>query len=116
MIMLSNTGWKSGLKEWIVQRLTGIYITFYFLFIVFYLFLNGGFTYLNWINLFSSFYFKIITVLFIFNIVLHLGIGMSIVTTDYISSSMLRVFVDFLVNIFLLSYIFFIMQILWGFK
>lgn len=116
MIILSSSGWKSGLREWILQRFTGLFILFYFFFLLFYLFFNGGFTYLNWINLFSSFYFKIITVLFVFNIVLHLGIGMSVVLTDYVNNTILRVLIDFIVNIVLLSYVFCIMQILWGFK
>lgn len=116
MITLSNIGWKSGLREWILQRFTGIYIAIYFLFISFYLLANGGITYINWHTLFSSFYFKIATLTFVFNIVLHLSIGMSIILTDYVKNTILRVVMDFVINLILLSYIFSIMQILWSLK
>ena len=116
MIILSSSGWKSGLREWILQRFTGIYIFLYFLFVALFLFFNGGFNYSVWISLFASFYFKIFTVLFIFSIVLHSNIGLSIVITDYIKNTLLRLTVDFIINLILLAYVFFIMQTLWGFK
>ncbi len=116
MITLTNSGWNSGLKEWVLQRLTALYISSYTLFIVFYLYFFNGLEYNNWFNLFNSFYFKIITILFIFSLVLHASIGMSVILTDYIKNSFLRVFCDFMINLTLFSYIFCIMQILWGFK
>lgn len=116
MIVLTNSGWKSGLREWVLQRFTGIYIGLYFLFIIFYFFSNGGFIYINFFNLFSSFYFKLFSILFVFSIILHASIGLGIIITDYIKNTFFRVFLDFFVNIILLFYIFFIMQILWGFK
>lgn len=114
MIILSNSGWKSGLREWILQRFSGLYIFFYSLFIFYFIFFSS-FDYNSWVSLFSSFYFKIFTILFIFSIVLHSSIGIAIILTDYIKNSILRIFLDFFVNILLLSYIFCIMQILWGF-
>ncbi len=114
MITLSNVGWKSGLREWILQRFTGVFITVYFLFIVGFFFKNGGFNYLNLLILFSSFLFKLFTILFVFNLVLHVSIGFSIIITDYIEITFLRVFFDFMINIMLLSYVFCIMQIIWG--
>ncbi len=116
MFTLSNTGWKSGVREWLLQRFSGMYVFLYFFFILCYLTFYGGFIYSNWILLFSSFFFKIITIIFGFNIALHASIGMSIVLTDYIKNSFLRVSLDFLINVILLAYIFCIMQILWGFK
>ena len=116
MIMLSNSGWKSGLREWILQRFTGLYIFLYFLFLVFFLFSSGGFNYVVWTNLFTSFYFKIFTVLFVFSVALHSHIGVGVVVTDYIKNTILRLSVDFIINLFLLGYIFFIMQTLWGSK
>lgn len=116
MITLTNSGWNSGLKEWVLQRLTGMYISGYILFIFFYLYFLNCLDYNSWFNLFNAFYFKIVTILFIFSLVLHAGIGMSIILTDYIKNSFLRVFLDFVINLTLFSYIFCIMQILWGFK
>lgn len=116
MITLTNSGWNSGLREWVLQRLTGLYISVYVLFLVGYLFFFKNFDYINWFGLFNSFYFKIFTILFVFSLVLHAGIGMSIVLTDYVKNSFLRVFLDFILNLTLFFYIFCIMQILWGFK
>ncbi|HIH2763839.1 MAG TPA: succinate dehydrogenase, hydrophobic membrane anchor protein [Candidatus Azoamicus sp.] len=115
MIILSNSGMKSGLREWILQRFTGIYIGLYFLFLFFILKLNGEINYSVFLNLFSCFYFKVFTILFVFSLVLHSSIGIGIIVTDYIKGTFFRVVLDFLINFILLSYVFFIMQILWGF-
>lgn len=115
MIILSNSGSKSGLNDWILQRLTGLYIAIYLVFICYYLSYNDNFNYISWIDLFSSFFFKIFTILFIFCLSLHLSIGLNIILTDYIKQVYVRLILDFMINIILLSYIFCIMQILWGF-
>ena len=116
MIILSNSGYGSGLKEWVVQRFTGLYISFYFIFMIVCLFSFDNFNYNNCVELFSSFYFKIITILFVFSLSLHSSIGISVILTDYIKHVYFRIILDFIVNIILLSYIFCIMQILWSFK
>lgn len=116
MITLTSSGWKSGLREWVLQRFTGLYISFYVIFLVFYLFTCNGFEYDSWFNLFKSFYFKILTILFVFSLVLHISIGIDIILTDYIKNTLFRVLLDFIINLMLLSYIFCVMQILWGFK
>lgn len=116
MITLSTSGWKSGLREWIVQRFTGLYIGIYFIFIFYYLVFCSGFNYNGWNILFLSFSFKILTLLFVFSLILHSSIGMGIILTDYIKNAYVRVCLDFFINLILLSYIFSVMQILWGFK
>lgn len=115
MIRINDSGWRSGLKDWVLHRFSGVFIAFYLVFIFFYLFVNG-FSYDSWSYLFECFYFKIITVLFFFNLAMHSSIGIGIVLTDYIKNTVFRVFLEVLVNFLLLSYIFCIMQILWGSK
>jgi succinate dehydrogenase / fumarate reductase membrane anchor subunit len=114
MIDLTNSGWKSGLREWILQRFTGIYIGIYSLFLFFY-FING-IDYFSFVKLFSVFYFKVFSVLFIFSLALHSSIGIGIIITDYVKNVFFRIVLDFIINFSLLFYIFFVMQILWGFK
>lgn len=116
MITLTNSGWNSGLREWVLQRLTGLYMSVYVLFLFFYLFFFNSLDYCSLVGLFNSFYFKILTILFVFSLALHASIGMSIVLTDYVKNSFLRVLLDFILNLTLFFYIFCIMQILWGFK
>ena len=115
MITLSNIGWQSGLRDWFLQRFTGIYIGLYCLFILYYFFITNELSYINLSLLFSSFLFKIITVVFVFSLTLHSSLGLSIILNDYIKKAYLRIILDCFVNIMLLSYIFCIMQILWGF-
>lgn len=114
MINISNSGWYSGLKEWLLQRISGLFIIIYFIYIFLYFFTNDGFTYYNLLNLFSGFYFKIFTVLFSFSLAIHASIGMTIVLTDYVKNNFPRFIFEILVNILLLFYIFCVMQILWG--
>lgn len=115
MVMLINSGKKSGLRDWLLQRFTGIYMTFYFLFIIIYLMLCNNISYLTWFALSSSFFFKIFTIIFMFSLVLHSSIGMSIIFTDYVKLFILRLILDIVINVILLVYIFSIMQILWSF-
>ena len=114
MINLTNSGWNSGLREWIIQRFTGIYISVYFS-VILYFFLFNDISYFLFYGLFNSFVFKIFTILLVFSLVLHAGIGLSIILNDYIKNNFFRIFLDFLVNIILLSYILVVMQILWSF-
>ena len=115
MIILSNVGWKSGLREWILQRFTAFYMTIYFIFIFVFI-MSYGFSFKSLSLLFYSFYFKLFTILLVFNLVLHCSIGMSIIINDYIKNTTFRIILDFLINSVLLMYIFFIMQILWSLK
>lgn len=117
MIILTTSGGKSGLREWVLQRLSAVYLSGYTIFLLANLFLfSNEVNYYSWFILFSSFYFKIATILFIFSLVLHSNIGMGIIIVDYVKQTYLRVVLDFIINLILLSYIFCIMQILWGFK
>jgi len=116
MIDMTSYGANSGLKYWVIQRFSGVFIILYFIYISSFLFLNGGLNYDNWSLLFSCFYFKTLTVLFTFSLSIHSSIGLRIILTDYIKNTFTRVILDYLVNITLICYIFFIMQILWGFK
>lgn len=116
MIILTSSGWKSGLREWTLQRFTGVFVAFYFLFVVAYFFILGDISYSIFACLFSSFYFKLVTLVFMFSLVLHLNIGMGVILSDYVKVTLLRATCDFIVNLILLAYIFSIMQILWGFK
>lgn len=115
MISISNSGWQSGVRDWLLQRLSGAFICIYFFFIISYLYFNGGLTYSNWNFLFSCFYFKIVTILFIFNLSMHSSIGMTVVLTDYVKNALICIMLEVFMNLVLLSYIFSIMQVLWGF-
>lgn len=114
MININNSGWNSGLKEWVLQRISGIFIIVYFIYIFMYFFLNDGLNYYNLSNLFSGFYFKIFTVLFSFSLAIHSSIGITIVLTDYIKNNFFRFIFEIIINLLLLFYIFCVMQILWG--
>ncbi|HFL8824302.1 MAG TPA: succinate dehydrogenase, hydrophobic membrane anchor protein [Candidatus Azoamicus sp. OHIO1] len=115
MIRINDSGWRSGLKDWVLHRVSGLFIVIYFVFLLIYLHVNG-LNYDSWYFLFSCFYFKIATVLFSFNLAIHSSIGIGIVLTDYIKNTLLRLLLELSVNFLLLSYIFCIMQILWGSK
>lgn len=116
MIILTSSGWKSGLREWTLQRFTGVFVAFYFIFVAVYFCILGDVSYSHFTTLFSSFCFKLVTLVFMFSLVLHLNIGMGVILSDYVKVTIVRASLDFIVNLILLAYIFSIMQILWGFK
>ena len=66
MIILSNSGFKSGLREWILQRFSGVVVGSYFLFLLFFFKIGNDITYDSFLSLFSCFYFKLFSILFVY--------------------------------------------------
>ncbi len=100
----------SGLRDWIVQRITSILIGAYALFIIIYLFTASPLYYAQWHNLFSSLWMQIFSCIILLAILWHAWIGLWTVTTDYIKNGPLRLVVQSLVILVLLGYV------VWGLK
>jgi succinate dehydrogenase / fumarate reductase membrane anchor subunit len=98
-----------GLTDWIVQRLSAIYMAIFVLWLMGFFLLHPGLSYAEWHGLFASNSTKVFSLLFILAIVKHAWVGMWTVYTDYIKCAVLRGVLNVL-TLFLLSACF-----LWGF-
>jgi len=99
----------NGLKDWLIQRLSAVYLAIYTLFLLSYLLLHPHMSYNHWHALFHMASMQIVTVFALFLVLLHAWVGIWTVTTDYIKCTTVRLSIQALIALFLGS------QFLWGF-
>jgi len=116
---VTNFG-RSGLADWIVQRVSGVILAAYTLFIVGFMVCNEV-TFESWTALHSMLPMKIFNMLAILSLGAHAWIGIWCVLTDYITTrlmgtkgTVLRVFAQLICAIVTLIYVIWAIEILWG--
>jgi succinate dehydrogenase / fumarate reductase membrane anchor subunit len=103
----------NGLKDWLIQRVTAILLGIYLVFLGFYFLFHPHLTYEKWSALFHCKIFLVLNVLMIFSLVLHAWIGLWTVTTDYLKHTGLRLMIQMLIALGLLSLFIWFLLILW---
>lgn len=104
----------NGLKDWLIQRVTAVYFAFYSFFIIGFLLLHPELGFAQWHALFSNTLVRIASLIALFALSLHAWIGIWTVTTDYMKCTALRLSVQMLVVLWLLSQFTWGLMILWG--
>ncbi|AMO55801.1 succinate dehydrogenase [Endozoicomonas montiporae] len=112
---------RSGLYDWMLQRLSAIILAVYTLFIVGYILTNPGLSYAQWSELFTQVWVRIFTFLALLSLVAHAWVGMWTIATDYLNSRafgeksvLIRFPVQLLCFIALFSYLVWGTQVIWG--
>ena len=105
---------RSGLRDWLIQRLTAVVMAVYVIFLGLFMLLHPHMDYQTWHNLFAHIGMRVFTLLFILGLVLHTWIGLWIVFTDYVKHYPVRLLLQFLVMLSLLGLLFWCVEILWG--
>lgn len=104
----------NGLKDWLIQRVTAVYVAVYSFFIMGFLLLHPHLSYADWHALFSNTLVKIASLIAVLAVSLHAWIGIWTVTTDYMKCTVLRLSVQMLVVLWLLGQLTWGLIILWG--
>jgi succinate dehydrogenase / fumarate reductase membrane anchor subunit len=104
----------NGLKDWLIQRVTAIYFAVYVFYLMGYLLWHPNLSYSTWQNLFACPYWQVASVIALLALSLHAWIGIWTVTTDYLRNTALRVSIQMLVALGLLSQFFWGFKMLWG--
>lgn len=104
----------NGLKDWLIQRVSAVYLTAYILFLMIYIGCHCPVTYDAWHALFHMVLVQVATVLAILMLVLHAWIGIWTVTTDYIKCTVIRLSIQMLVALFLSAQFIWGLMIVWG--
>ncbi|MCK5359374.1 MAG: succinate dehydrogenase, hydrophobic membrane anchor protein [Gammaproteobacteria bacterium] len=81
---------RSGLGEWVVQRLTAVYILIYIIVALVVLSFSPVTNHAGWLSLSSGLIFQISTLMFIFSILAHAWLGLKSVFLDYVHSWRVR--------------------------
>ena len=110
---------RSGLSDWLIQRVAGVILLAYFLVIGYVL--VGGTDYASWKALHANNAMRIFTLLAALSFAAHAWIGLWAVFTDYLTERMLgpggnwlRRFCEIGSVLALLVYLLWVIQIIWG--
>jgi succinate dehydrogenase / fumarate reductase membrane anchor subunit len=104
----------NGLRDWLIQRISAVVLTFYTLFLFGFVLFHPHLDLESWRALFSSIWMKLFTLIAVLNLILHSWIGIWTVTTDYLKNFSIRLMTQSVVFFALLIYFFYTIVILWG--
>ena len=79
-----------GLRAWLLQRMTAVYIALYLVFILAWLLQQDGMDFNTWQSLFSRLDMVIATILLYVSLLIHAWVGMRDVFLDYVKPQWLR--------------------------
>ncbi len=112
---------RSGLYDWLIQRVGGAVMAAYAIFIVAYLLLNPDLTFEQWKSLYSQLWMRVFTLVTLLSFISHAWIGLWAVLTDYLTLRMLgkkatflRVFAQLILGMVAVTYLVWGVEIIWG--
>ncbi|MCK5893011.1 MAG: succinate dehydrogenase, hydrophobic membrane anchor protein [Endozoicomonadaceae bacterium] len=112
---------RSGLSDWVMQRVTAIVLAVYSLFLTIYLVVNPGIGFEQWSELFQHTFMRVFTMMALLALVGHAWVGMWTIATDYLTEKALgsaallvRFSFQALCGVAMFSFVVWGIQILWG--
>lgn len=103
-----------GLRDWVIQRVSAIFMAVYSIWLMGYFVCHRDLSYAEWHGLFSYMAVKVATLMFIACMLAHAWIGMWTIFTDYVKPFVLRCLLNFFVFLMLVACFFWGLLILWG--
>ena len=114
---------RSGLYDWLIQRVGGVVMAAYLIFIVGYLALNPDLTYEQWQTLFCQLWVRVFSFLTLVSFIAHAWIGLWAVLTDYLTvrlmgdkATVLRIIAQTVLGGVAVTYLIWGIEIIWGLK
>ncbi len=80
---------RSGVSDWLIQRVSALIMLAYVIFLVAYIVMSPELSYADWQGLFGQLWMRIFSLITLLSIVAHAWIGLWIVLTDYITEYMM---------------------------
>ena len=112
---------RSGLYDWMAQRVSAVALAAYFLFLLGYLIANPGLSFADWHGLFSQYWMRIFSLLALVALGVHAWVGMWTIATDYLtpmafgkSATAIRFLFQAVCGVAMFAYFVWGVQILWG--
>jgi succinate dehydrogenase / fumarate reductase membrane anchor subunit len=116
---VTNLG-RSGLSDWLIQRVSAVVIALYTLWLTVYLLFHTDLTYAQWAGLHQYFPMRLFSLLAVLAIAAHAWIGLWAVLTDYVTARLMggrataiRVLLQLGMIAVLLAYVIWAVDILW---
>lgn len=118
---VTNLG-RSGVYDWLIQRITAVVLTLYTFFILGFILGNQPVDYATWQELFGEFWVRIFSLLALLSLAAHAWIGLWAVLTDYVTTqtmgkkgTAIRLFLQVVLGVVTVAYTVWGIEILWGF-
>lgn len=114
---------RSGLYDWLIQRVGAVVMAAYVIFLAAYIALNPELTYEQWHALFGQLWVRVFSLVTLLSFITHAWIGLWAVLTDYLTvrlmgskATVLRIFAQMVLGGVAVTYLVWGIEILWGFK
>lgn len=105
---------RNGLRDFLLQRLSAVYIAFFLVALLAYIFSHDVSDYYAWHKLFQNTVMRVSSVLFLLSLMIHTQIGLWSVMTDYVKDVFTRLLFLSLTFLVLLSSLIWGVIILWS--
>lgn len=102
-----------GLGNYLVQRLTAVYLAAYTVLLIGLLLFTRDLTYVGWASLFVPLWMKVVSLLALFALLYHAWIGVKDIWMDYVKPTGIRLALQTLTVLWLLFCAVWSVQILW---
>lgn len=112
-LSITNFG-RSGLHDWLVQRISAVVLALYTVFWVVFFALYPDVQFHQWQQLFAHPVMKVFNLLSLVSICAHAWIGLWTVSTDYIPITSLRFIFQIIFVLVLFVYLVLGIEIVWG--
>jgi succinate dehydrogenase / fumarate reductase membrane anchor subunit len=97
---------RTGLSDWLIQRVSAVVVASYVIFLLGFFLFNQPVTFVSWYELFNHLGMRIYTLLVLIALLAHTWIGMWTIITDYIKPTWLRLLVEVVIGLALSVYLF----------
>lgn len=104
---------RSGLRDWIIQRISAIILGIYFITLIIFFLSHLGLNYEDWESFFYNPFMQIFNFLVLLSLIAHAWIGVWTIFTDYIKPKSVRLFFEAIMGLALLSYLAWGISIIW---
>ena len=105
---------RSGLADWLVQRVSAVILGAYSVFMVVYLLLRPEVEFAQWDGLFNDTSMRICSLMALLSLGAHCWIGLWSVSTDYLKHFAVLFVFQIVVVFFMFIYTMWGVQLLWG--
>ncbi len=105
---------QSGVRDFLLQRVSAVYMTIFLLSFIAYLFCHPMTDFYSWHLLFESVFVKMAVFFFFLSMILHTWIGVWTIATDYLKGYITRLTFLILAMGLLLVSLVWAVAILWG--
>ena len=122
MVVIVSSFSRSGVTNWVIQRISAVVMTAYIVFVTAYLLANPGISYAQWADLNSLLSMRVFSLITLVSIASHAWIGIWCVLTDYVTVRLLGPKADMIRKVLqagmvavIAVYFVWAIVILWGF-